>query len=477
MAEDLKQVLQGLIGNTIYINDAQGGSTNFTTGWYEITAYTDTNTVTIDRTAADPGTDASGGWGAIGGALLFSDANFEGWTAGNKGWVKTGTYSPGAISVAKDGTLAVPMVLEGYNSSRGDDPTGTDRPLINAAANDFGFDDYWVFEDLRGTTTSANGFNCDTACQMTNVKFENSSTTSFRDALQGGGNGRGRFISVEASSIEGDAMSPGGSAFISNSYVRDSNARCLLWSNNDRIFVENTIFDTCYRGAIFTTGNVNIVFKNVLFANSIVGIEFSSPTADEAIIFLNNIFYKNIDGITADNGGTEPGRTQMFFDYNLWNGNTRDMSWDNGATEDNDPKGDNAVSSDPTFNITVNSGSTGSTNPAGTTLTISAIGGVDTDDAVRISAGTGATIGIYDITGISGNDLTIDRSAGSSATNISYSIVEGEDFTVQSGSPVLDAGIQPGTDIGLTGDYKHNIGPDQDDNTAGGGETSCGFVF
>ncbi len=42
------------------------------------------------------------------------------------------------------------------------------------------------------------------------------------------------------------------------------------------------------------------------------------------------------------------------------------------------------------------------------------------------------------------------------------------DFTVQSGSPVLDAGSQLGTTTGLIGDYKINIGVDQDDNTAGG---------
>lgn len=46
------------------------------------------------------------------------------------------------------------------------------------------------------------------------------------------------------------------------------------------------------------------------------------------------------------------------------------------------------------------------------------------------------------------------------------------DFTLQAGSPALDTGMQPGTDTGLTGDYKINIGVDQDTNTvtAGGGQ-------
>ena len=50
------------------------------------------------------------------------------------------------------------------------------------------------------------------------------------------------------------------------------------------------------------------------------------------------------------------------------------------------------------------------------------------------------------------------------------------DFTLGSGSACLDAGLQPSTNIGLTGDYKWNIGADQDDNTAAGGGSSIGWV-
>ena len=50
-----------------------------------------------------------------------------------------------------------------------------------------------------------------------------------------------------------------------------------------------------------------------------------------------------------------------------------------------------------------------------------------------------------------------------------------QDFTVGSGSPVLDTGIQVGTDTGAVGDYKWNIGTDQDDNAAGGGTSFFTF--
>lgn len=53
----------------------------------------------------------------------------------------------------------------------------------------------------------------------------------------------------------------------------------------------------------------------------------------------------------------------------------------------------------------------------------------------------------------------------------------GGDFTVAASSAVLDAGLQPDTNLGVTGDYKWNIGVDQDDNTAaGGGGSPIGWV-
>lgn len=50
------------------------------------------------------------------------------------------------------------------------------------------------------------------------------------------------------------------------------------------------------------------------------------------------------------------------------------------------------------------------------------------------------------------------------------------DFTLQSGSPYIDSGVNISSNCGVTGVYKSNIGPDQDDTvTAGGG--GGGFAF
>ena len=51
----------------------------------------------------------------------------------------------------------------------------------------------------------------------------------------------------------------------------------------------------------------------------------------------------------------------------------------------------------------------------------------------------------------------------------------GQDVTLGSGSNCLDAGLQVGTNQGATGDYKWNIGVDQDDVSAGGGGRRAGW--
>ena len=72
--------------------------------------------------------------------------------------------------------------------------------------------------------------------------------------------------------------------------------------------------------------------------------------------------------------------------------------------------------------------------------------------------------------------MTISTGATTGGSSIVYGIVKGSDFTVASGSNALDAALQIGTNQGATGDYKLNIGADQDDNTAGGGTDIFGWV-
>lgn len=115
-------------GNCIYLSGA-----GVTTGWYQITAYTDGNNVTIDRSA---GASASGITGNVGGAYTLASATDNTFfNATNKGihnyvWIAAGTYTvTWVITVARSYSH-----WRGYNSARGDDPTDTDRPYFDFGA-------------------------------------------------------------------------------------------------------------------------------------------------------------------------------------------------------------------------------------------------------------------------------------------------------------------------------------------------------
>lgn len=110
----------GHVGNIINII----AGTNFTTGRYEITGYTNGTTITIDRNATN-GSAASGGTASIGGAVDNVSTIVNDVVAGNKVWMKAGTYS-------QSSTLTFPTLVatnsnwieyEGYSTNRGDATT------------------------------------------------------------------------------------------------------------------------------------------------------------------------------------------------------------------------------------------------------------------------------------------------------------------------------------------------------------------
>ena len=123
-----------MVGNLIQIT----AGTNFDVGWYEITGYTDTNTVTLDRTAASGG-NGSGGTGYVGGCLAtpgqlgkaLTDHGVGGMTA----HIKSGTYTLSNSSPnTSGGPISLPAVrlrLEGYETARQDRGT---KPVIDAGS-------------------------------------------------------------------------------------------------------------------------------------------------------------------------------------------------------------------------------------------------------------------------------------------------------------------------------------------------------
>ncbi|MBU2052446.1 hypothetical protein KKH13_04555 [Patescibacteria group bacterium] len=115
-----------MVGNILKVT----AGTNFTVGYYQIATYVDINTITLDRKPTSTADAETGGTIYVGGAAIkMSDICIvaDGVIAGNTIWVKAGTYTDNVV-LNTFGTAITSHL--GYNTTRGDNPTGTNRPKI-----------------------------------------------------------------------------------------------------------------------------------------------------------------------------------------------------------------------------------------------------------------------------------------------------------------------------------------------------------
>jgi len=383
------------VGNVIHIT----AGTNFTVGWYHIQSYTNSTTLVLDRSPA-PSADGSSGTYYIGGSLnaggTLEDEFFEQLVAGNWVYIKgSGNYtiSESILIGTAVGTIAAPITVEGYKTTRGDNPTGSNMPTLALQTYAIALTNYFVFKNfiITGTATSlisrtgANGNNV-----FVNIKGTNSSTTANRSVFDySGGTSNLLFVQCELSSTLGNCIKViTGTLNVVNCYLRDSDIGISATGN---LYIVNNVIDNMTTTAISSTGaTLQQIFGNTLYGSESkkgTGISLDSSCG----IITNNILYGFVTGITALTGNN-----YLLSDYNCLYNNTTNYS--------NVLQGDYDVLSDPLLNDPANG-----------------------------------------------------------------------DFTLKLGSPCLDAGVQIGAIVGAVGDYKVNIGADQDD-VAGGGATSYGFV-
>ena len=376
---------EAMIGNVIHIVSG----TQATVGWYEITAYTNGNTVVIDRTCAVGGQNMTAATGNVGGCLALGSALdddfFEALTAGNTVYISGGgagnTHTIGeSISNTQTGTAVAPFFVDGYDSTRGDNPTGTDRPLIEAGANLFDFYRYWIVENLRVNSTEYDGLNMGYYGYFKNCYGYNSSESAGRSGIFAY---NCLIIDCEGVSTNGVALEPTGSMSVISCYAHDSTTG--IGGGFATTALINNIIDTCTTG-IDVIAQAGGVFVNNTIYNCTTGI---SGTTGEHIRVINNI----IEGCTTE-ASWDTEQNNSYFDHNCWGGAT--------PTRTNVTAGANKVDASATM-----------TDPSAAT----------------------------------------------------------PDFTLLAGSPCLDAGLQFGNVLAagnMTGDYKINIGADQDDVTAAG---------
>lgn len=323
-------------GNCMYIS-----GTGFTTGWYQITGYTDTNNITIDRSC---GASASGGTGNVGGAWKFNSTNnntFFG--AVNKANYDICHIEAGTYSTADLGTTGITIAShwlrwKGYNTTRGDEPEGTNRPLL-----DFG-------NNAGGITWSG------TYAQILHLQINQSYTTSSNMLYISGGNPTLRNIKATRSGvnayavrmaadygrvIQGEITSALGTAIrfekslgsLLFSYIHDSVNGVLYSGTGYGLTVAHCIIDTC--STIGIQFNYGCRAMNNVIYNCGTGI----TTATLYMIVLNNIIHTCTTGVY--------GPKDAYSDFNSFYNNTTDRS--NGILA-----GPNDISADPLLNDPAN---------------------------------------------------------------------------------------------------------------------------
>lgn len=315
-----------MIGNVIHLTALTG--TGAIIGWYEITAYTDTNNIVLDRTPTNGVNNITAGTFYVGGALnvgALEDSFYEQCVAGQIAYIKNGTYSFGAVSVGTAvGTTALPILFEGYQTTRGDNPTIANSPTIACGANSFSIlQRYWILKNLSFTGTGTTLLTIVDGCQVINCKSNNSSGTVDRDAVTTSNSiatiNKVLYFGCEAVSTAGDAIAIGGTSqnMVIGCYIHNSK-NGFLATTGEKNIIQDCIFDTFSSNAV-TTGNMNGL---TLIGNTFYGAETPAGTGVSLgdsfnVIFLNNIIYGFTTGVTFSSQ-----LDSSFFDYNNYFNNT-----------------------------------------------------------------------------------------------------------------------------------------------------------
>ena len=453
-------------GNVLHIT----AGTNFTTGWYVVLSVTAT-VAQLDRAcgtaAATGGTAYLGGAGRLNG---LEDAFFEALPASSVVHVKNGSYTiSGNIAVIADQTSTTGIKVIGYNATRGDSTTGTNRPLIVGAANSLQFQgDFYNFYNLRFTTTATSGFLLGNGTTIQNIKVQNSSTTAGRFAIST--NQQGIFFSdCEAVAQNGTAI-----AFTSGSdhnavgcYAHDSSTG--LSGTNISTKVIGSIFEANDVAAMtlsVTTGQ-HLIGWNTIYGREAkigIGINLTGATSPKNRL-INNIIYGFTTGVsvTTSEANSNMGILNDYFNNTT---NATNYTLETGA-----------LTSDPTF--------TGATQITGTTATTSGSvltqsGGdfstvTDGIDYLHVISGTGVTTGIYLVDSHAATTLTVNNALGtSSAGDVVYFVTTGHNFAI--GTNLKAAGFQSFSNMGIETTGYVDVGGVQRQEAGSSATTAYTFV-
>jgi hypothetical protein len=319
-----------MVGNIIYI----ASGTQFTAGYYEIKTYVDTNTITIDRTAAVSGQNATAGVGKVGGATNHPNTISAVVLSGNVIYIKAGTYQPvGANAYVATITVggSAPAFIDwiGYNTTRTDEPTGNNRPLLDA--NSAATRVLYIptaggnrFQNLRMANSTAealgglSGFsaiNTYRNCRITNAGgrglYSYSSQTFVGCEIDNNGSAG---VQITGGSNRGPLMI--------SCYVHDNAGTGAAGTSTGSVSASNCVFDSNAGHGVTTDVIMNldncIAYKNTGATSD--GFSWTSSTATSARIYNCSSVSNGRYGFSSSGGKAQ------YFDFNNYYGHGTEVN-------------------------------------------------------------------------------------------------------------------------------------------------------
>lgn len=320
-----------MVGNAIFISSG----TNFTTGFYFIKTFVSSNSVTLDRNCATAAGLA--GNGKVGGATksisqqvtpLGSEV-----VGGNIVWIKNEAWSEQASITVTGSSVNGDIRWVGYNSTRGDAPTGSTRPTNNRASGAGGIQcnvSRNQFENLIVSNSSGIGFDSSSQINCLNCRATSNSSHGF--------NVGGALGFCESDGNLGNGVNATGTIYCIGNYFSGNLGNGFAGSSNTFTLIFNICANNFGAGINFTTG-IATIRNNTLHSNGIFGTQdgLIATTPGAKTIITNNIFSNNTRyGVNMTNGNG------VFWDYNDFFSNTT-------AARNNAPAGTNDLALDPQY--------------------------------------------------------------------------------------------------------------------------------
>jgi hypothetical protein len=318
-------------------SDSHGGGYHLTDNSPYVASSTTTKQswVIVDRAAGTAG--STGGVGNLGGACTFVDSVIDDpqIIEGMIFYVANDATHVLAAHVAASelGTITAPIKVIGYNTVRGDDPVGVNRPLITGGAWYFQTSKYWQVSNLRMTGSGTYVCQDGDSNLIVNCSIQNTGATTSNQCLRLGVSSRAfgcEFFGTNGANTARGVVSQGDSR-IWNCYFHDLDEGVFV--NTDNITVCNSVFEDVTVGIVSTTSGSECEYVGNIFYNGTNALE--TDVSENEILFFGNIVHTQTVGFVGVAGMHQ-------LDYNIWYNNGTDVS---GSS-----KGPHAINADPLFN-------------------------------------------------------------------------------------------------------------------------------